>query len=576
MQISFVFLYILLCSEASAAGPLRRGNKYEPSTPRIVTIELTESRWRRQDSAKSFQNITAASTPNLVIVTTSGVASGAATESTADGTIPTFDFHPSSTVPIGSVDSTATSETQQPTTSATATDVGSSVANSGTIPTFDFHPSSTVPVGSVDPTATTTQTKIATTGAGNGTQPTATGASSSIPTFDFHPSSTVPVGPVDSTATEAATAPASNGTQTTATAIASSVGSSTSIPTFDFHPSSTVPVVGSSAVGGNQSATQTAIASNTSNSSATSAVDGSTIPTFDFFPSSTVSLDSSTDAAATTAVPATKPATGKTGSAKPTFTFSSVVKSSVVAQPSTATGKPDNQVPTVITSLPPTSTTAAPEVLKSNLAQARQYNDLFSKMNDQSACSVGQVACISGNVGKCTNAGVFDIIPCVDGLACYALPMNTTTGVQVGCYDNASAKQILSGGSAAAPTASSAAGSQVTVTEQPIETVTSQVTVTPGAPTETSVMAPTSAVAEPPTASVVTQTVDHTIGYTTTVSVTYTPTSSVVEVPTQDPTTLVTVTQSAPSSSITEEPTGETPSLVVIPITRTRHHGDDN
>ncbi len=510
MQISFIFLSILLCSEASAAGPLRRGQRYKYPTPRLARIKLTESRWRRQDAAK------------LSLNATSGVVSG---------------------------------------TDARQTALGSAV-DSNTIPVFDFYPSSTVPVGSTGKVAVPSTTAAAsttaapsTTAAASGTQPAASGAppssidSATIPNFDFHPSSTVPVG---STATDAApsTTTVANETRPAVPSSTSSAGDSGTIPVFDFFPSSTVPV-GSSGAGKTQPATEPAaepVSSSAVSPSATpSTVESSTIPSFDFFPSSTVAVDTPSNAPAATATSATLASS---------------------AQPVTATGKPDNQVPTVITSPPPTSTTVAPDVLASNLADARQYNELFSNMDGQSACSTGQVACINGNIGKCSNAGVFEIIPCVNGLACYALPMNTTTGVQIGCYDNTSAKNILTGGSGngAVPSPSDSAGSQVTVTMQPTQTVISQVTVTSASPT---------AVVTEPTMSVVTQTVertiDHTVEHTTTVMVTVTP-SSTVEVPPENPTTLVTVTRSdaAPSPSTTDPAVLTPTTLVVIPITRTR------
>ncbi|OTB13836.1 hypothetical protein K445DRAFT_28887, partial [Daldinia sp. EC12] len=76
---------------------------------------------------------------------------------------------------------------------------------------------------------------------------------------------------------------------------------------------------------------------------------------------------------------------------------------------------------------------------------AKSYNKVFTSLTEESACASGQVACVNGNIGKCSSAGAFEITPCADTLTCYALPMTTVRGVQIGCWDDATARKALGG-----------------------------------------------------------------------------------------------------------------------------------
>ncbi|RYP42612.1 hypothetical protein DL768_010309 [Monosporascus sp. mg162] len=631
MQIASLFLYIIFCSEASAAGPLRRGDRWRrqdvagapslyqtASTPALTneaswttssTPSLTPSSTEILSSESSSAE-TASEQPKPEtapeVITTSVPDSAISAEGTDEttpvtgvpssvdsGTIPTFDFYPSSTVPVGSIVSpTSTADTATATSSSAAVPSPStsssakSDSESSIIPIFDFFPSSTVPASSA---ADLTSTAAAVTSSSAAVPSPSAPApapekpgqdSSTIPTFDFYPSSTVPADSiVDPTSTAVAATSSiavvssSSATQDSATLptfdfYSSATGpnnpeqGTSTIPTFDFHPSSTVAasptvdptssavtvtssavVVSSSAVASDPSATETSKPKQ----------ETSEIPTFDFFPSSTVPLGPTADPTSTADVATTsstmsgsattsklpesstrssasgaesEPATNDpayiqtsdTSVPSATVTPSSAVESTDTPQQVTTTSNPEKQIPTVITSLPPTSTTVAPDVYESNLAEARRYNELFSAIDEQSSCTSGQVACVQGNIGRCSAAGSWNITPCGGTLACSALPMNTTTGVQVGCFDKSAAERILGGGAGGG-------GSDVTVTVRPTETITSQVTVTEGQPTETS----TSVATQTPTTLYVTETVSNTVEYTQTIE--YTTTVSVTVVP---------------------------------------------
>ncbi|KAH8198808.1 hypothetical protein TruAng_007031 [Truncatella angustata] len=160
-----------------------------------------------------------------------------------------------------------------------------------------------------------------------------------------------------------------------------------------------------------------------------------------------------------------------------------ISKSSYSSAPVKPTGNINTAVPTVISKAPASSTTVAADVYASNLAEALQYNTVFNNLTVESACQQGQAACVTGNIGECNAHGAFEITSCTGTTQCFALPMNTTTGVQIGCHDPAIAAKIL-GGSAASSTAvvstitsSSSATSSTTSSQTPANEPT-EVTVT--------------------------------------------------------------------------------------------------
>ncbi|KAK0713122.1 hypothetical protein B0T26DRAFT_716501 [Lasiosphaeria miniovina] len=109
----------------------------------------------------------------------------------------------------------------------------------------------------------------------------------------------------------------------------------------------------------------------------------------------------------------------------------------------TVTGTPISNVPTVITSLPAPTATVDAAVYAKNLELARQYNNLFANLTRESACREPQAACITGDVAKCGTNGGFVMTPCPSDTSCFALPMNTTDGVELICVDKAAAAFIL-------------------------------------------------------------------------------------------------------------------------------------
>ncbi|KAJ0167396.1 hypothetical protein CTA2_2868 [Colletotrichum tanaceti] len=165
-----------------------------------------------------------------------------------------------------------------------------------------------------------------------------------------------------------------------------------------------------------------------------------------------------------------------------------------LSSPSSAlkvTGTPNNQVPTIRTSTPAASATVSPEVAANNLASAKTFNSLFASLTENSACAAGQIACVKGNIGLCGPDGAFEIQSCATGTSCFALPMNTTEGVIVGCYDPYVASGILGTpasvpvpiSSTTAPEAPTASGivSEVTTTTTPTIIATYTVSVSPPA-----------------------------------------------------------------------------------------------
>ncbi|KAF9873575.1 hypothetical protein CkaCkLH20_09034 [Colletotrichum karsti] len=148
------------------------------------------------------------------------------------------------------------------------------------------------------------------------------------------------------------------------------------------------------------------------------------------------------------------PELSTTASSPEASTTSAAITSTLTAQPSAATlkvtGTPLVGVPTIETSIPAATATVSPEVAASNLANAKTFNSIFATLTEQSACSAGQVACVKGNKAKCGSDGAFEIETCEAGTSCFALPMNTTEGVIIKCYDPALARNIL-GDSVTAP-----------------------------------------------------------------------------------------------------------------------------
>ncbi|KAK8113838.1 hypothetical protein PG999_005907 [Apiospora kogelbergensis] len=229
--------------------------------------------------------------------------------------------------------------------------------------------------------------------------------------------------------------------------------------------------------------------------------------------------------------------------------------------------------------------------MASNLAQAQQYNGLFGGLKEDSACMTGQVACVNGNIGQCGDSGTFSITPCIGDTHCFALPMNTTTGVQVGCYDPNVAGRIL-GESKAAPSASTSASAPASAPASATSTAATTSQVNSGQPSEVTVtVVPTEVVTSiimaPPKETPGTKTVTEAPS-TTLVTMTRSSTSP----PPAILTTIVVVppaVTSAPSSSppppapvpsTTSDPTPPKPpstltTLEIIPITKSRHHGPE-
>ncbi|KAK1979213.1 hypothetical protein LZ30DRAFT_690835 [Colletotrichum cereale] len=212
--------------------------------------------------------------------------------------------------------------------------------------------------------------------------------------------------------------------------------------------------------------------------SSTDNVEGSSPPA-----SSTTIVAASTTASTVQATPEIpSPASSTPSSTVPLSTLSSTLR---------VTGTPNNQVPTIRTSTPAASATVSPEVAANNLASAKTFNTLFASLTEQSACAAGQIACVKGNVGICGSDGAFAIQNCGTGTSCFALPMSTTEGVIVGCYDPKVASGILGtpvsapvpGSSTSAPQAPPASGvaSDITTTITPTIIATFTVSINPPA-----------------------------------------------------------------------------------------------
>ncbi|KAL3296481.1 prefoldin subunit [Colletotrichum asianum] len=239
------------------------------------------------------------------------------------------------------------------------------------------------------------------------------------------------------------------------------------------------------------------------------------------------------------------------------------------------TGSPNVGVPTIETSLPAATATISPEVAARNLVNAKSFNALFATLTEQSACSNGQVACVKGNIGKCGSDGAFDIVSCGNDQSCFALPMNTTEGVVVGCYNPTVASNILGEAVSAPGSSTSAAVSEVTMTVTPVVTATSTIQVTPPSSPETTSPAVPIATA---TSTVLVAPPEKTTspGFTTTVVVTRTvepdpaPTTTERESTTtaEEPTTLSTSTRRRTRSSTSVEISAP-PAATTVTVTGT-------
>ncbi|KAK1971773.1 hypothetical protein LY78DRAFT_676604 [Colletotrichum sublineola] len=160
---------------------------------------------------------------------------------------------------------------------------------------------------------------------------------------------------------------------------------------------------------------------------------------------------------------------------------STTVRLSTLSSTLHVTGTPNNQVPTIRTSIPAASATISPEVAANNLASAKTFNTLFASLTEQSACAAGQIACVKGNVGICSSDGAFAIQSCGTGTLCFALPMSTTEGVIVGCYDPKVASGILGTPVPGSSTSASEVASEITTTITPTIIGTYTVSIIPPA-----------------------------------------------------------------------------------------------
>ncbi|KAK0725429.1 hypothetical protein B0H67DRAFT_551002 [Lasiosphaeris hirsuta] len=107
------------------------------------------------------------------------------------------------------------------------------------------------------------------------------------------------------------------------------------------------------------------------------------------------------------------------------------------------TGPPNSEVPTGITVVPAATGTVTPDIYENNLKVAKKYNNVFSSLTKESACLSGQVACVEGNIASCDKDSSFGITICASGTECFALPMNTTSGVELKCVSKETAQGIL-------------------------------------------------------------------------------------------------------------------------------------
>ena len=177
----------------------------------------------------------------------------------------------------------------------------------------------------------------------------------------------------------------------------------------------------------------------------------------------TIPVSSSTPLTASAESESPTPSSTAQSSAGASATTPSTTPSSE-AQSSTTTvsptGAPNFAVPTVLSSPPSATTTISPSAYASNLAHAHSLNLIYSKLTPQSACVGSQVACIDGEVATCNSGGAFDLSPClVKDESCFAMPMNTTTGAIVGCWEVDVASNILGTG-VGGVTATTTAGAQ--------------------------------------------------------------------------------------------------------------------
>lgn len=144
------------------------------------------------------------------------------------------------------------------------------------------------------------------------------------------------------------------------------------------------------------------------------------------------------------------PETSKTSSSVETLKSAGVQSSAASQTPSSpsqtsmADPNANNNIPTaIVASAPPATGTVSPTTYASNLAQANALNDEFTNLTSSSSCSVGQYSCIDAEYAACTDEGKWDVTGCENGEVCAAMPLNTTSGVQIGCFAKSKVVNVL-------------------------------------------------------------------------------------------------------------------------------------
>ncbi|CAN8105155.1 unnamed protein product [Discula destructiva] len=166
-----------------------------------------------------------------------------------------------------------------------------------------------------------------------------------------------------------------------------------------------------------------------------------------------------------------------TESSKSPFHLTTLSESVSVATASTSLS---NKIPTaIVTTSPPATGTVSPAVYAANLAQANGLNTDFADLTASSACNDGQYACIDGDYAGCTSAGTWTVTGCDSGQICAVMPLNTTSGVQIGCFAESKVVSVLG----AVPGDSSSAADSTTVSSTieslPTNTASSEPTASP-------------------------------------------------------------------------------------------------
>ncbi|KAI6487507.1 hypothetical protein MCOR13_009214 [Pyricularia oryzae] len=185
------------------------------------------------------------------------------------------------------------------------------------------------------------------------------------------------------------------------------------------------------------------------------------------------------------------------------------------------TGTPNARVPTAIfmVKIPTASATAtvSPTDYQTNMRYARNYNQLSSTLDEKSACTSGQTACIAGDLHVCEDNRYQMWQDCTSKqLSCFGLPMNTTLGIFVDCYEPSFASSVL-GGAAGRPPSLPSSSTSLSSTAAANTTATAAIPATTPTTTTTTVPPP------PPTPSSSTKTPTPT---TTTVTTPQTPTTT--------------------------------------------------